>query len=93
LRFHDFLLEKSGELEQLFGLEVFSNRRIRHNTEDHLQVTAQAWKGFSKVCWRPLESWQNPGFIEEMVRGFLDFAEKVTPLVEECFGGLEIKVL
>jgi|GEM_PF-1144647 len=86
LRFRKFLLSKSDELEESFNLPLFSSRCIRKMTEDHLEVTSQAWKGFSRVYYRPLDCWQHPDFIEMMVREFIDFAEKLAPLLDECFG-------
>ena len=47
IQFRRFINNQKERIEELFGLELFSN--TKKLAEVHLVITAQAWKGFSQI--------------------------------------------
>lgn len=72
-------------IEGAFGLS-FRAGRGGEGFGDWLEVTAQAWKGLSRVTSRPLDSWKNPDLVKMVGYAMFAFMETVTPLSGDFFG-------
>jgi hypothetical protein len=83
--FEDFVRSRRADIEGAFGL---SFRTVRGGTGfgDWLEITAQAWKGLSRVISRPLDSWKKPDLVEIVGYAMFGFVETVTPLLRDFFG-------
>jgi len=52
-------------------------------TDTRLEVTSQAWKGFSFVFIRDVSLWNLPDFTEILTHKFFDYCEVVIPFVRQ----------
>lgn len=80
--FRQFIDSRKTGVESAFGLPLYRPGG-RNGFGDWLEITAQAWKGLSKIIARPLDSWQNRDFVEMIGHAMLDFMETTMPLLHE----------
>lgn len=82
-RFKTYVENRRKDIEQIFDLLfVDSGDNIM---QEHLEITCQAWKGFSKVIVRGVERWNHPDFIEMVGRQIFEFIDSTVPIVREFY--------
>ena len=83
-QFYDYILNNKSYLEDLFDQTLYASTKAPKNSEK-LEISPQAWKGFSRVYIRDIDQWLNPDFIQIMGQKFIEFVEKTVPVVKDFY--------
>jgi len=83
-QFYDYILNNKSYLEDLFDQTLYASTKAPKNCEK-LEISPQAWKGFSRVYIRDIDQWLNPDFIQIMGQKFIEFVEKTVPVVKDFY--------
>ncbi|HQL35911.1 MAG TPA: hypothetical protein PLG67_04875 [Bacillota bacterium] len=83
-QFYDYIENNKSYLEDLFDQTLYASTRAPKNCEK-LEISPQAWKGFSRVYIRDIDQWLNPDFIHIMGQQFIEFVEKTVPVVKDFY--------
>lgn len=81
--FEKYILHQSN-IEDRFDLPMYRAVQ-RKKPKNRLEITCQAWKGFSKIITRDLDDWVKPDFIEMVSRDLFDFIDNVMPIVDNFY--------
>ena len=79
----EYVLARKGKLQNAFGLPLCGAKGSVEEFGDWLEVTAQGWKGLSRIIARPVESWRYPDFVRVVGSVMLDFIGAIKPFVDE----------
>ncbi|AZR74242.1 hypothetical protein BBF96_13040 [Anoxybacter fermentans] len=88
--FEEFIIERKEIIEEIFDLPLFKARQ-KNKLDNRLEITCQAWKGFSRVYVRDLMNWNHPDFIEMVSRSLFDFIESIVPIVRDFYNTYNLK--
>lgn len=83
-QFYNYIWNNKSYIENCFDQTLYTSRNAPKNCEK-LEISPQAWKGFSKVYIRDIEQWLNPDFIQIIGHQFIEFVEKIVPIVRDFY--------
>jgi len=84
--FKKYIIKQKDDIMHIFNLPLFTARQRNKNKFDNrLEITCQAWKGFSRVYTKNIKTWNQPDFIEMVSIDLFDFIENIVPIVKNFY--------